>query len=242
MIETELDAPAQPSDRAMYLEPRSSTMTIDKLKVTLVAGLLLIGTSGLALAQADRDDHDAHHPEGAGQTLPDADPNGASAAMPDGMSGMMEMMTPEMMQRMMRMMGEGGMPGMMGGMRGGQMAEGSPAPGMTGGGMMGREMMSGDAMPMGPMMRGHYGAMGGHGLGPDALYGMPQGSVSEMTPARVEAFLSRMLERHGNPRLELGSIEEAEDGSIIAEIVTTDGSLVQRLSFNQYPGLFRQID
>lgn len=77
---------------------------------------------------------------------------------------------------------------------------------------------------------------------PEPPYGMPQGSVAEMTPARVEAFLSQMLERHANPRLELGEVAEAEDGSIIAEIVTRDGSLVQRLAFNRYPGLFRQID
>ena len=60
--------------------------------------------------------------------------------------------------------------------------------------------------------------------------------------ARVATFLSHLLERHGNPRLDLGGISEAEEGSITAEIVTIDGALVQRLSFNRYPGLFRQID
>lgn len=139
--------------------------------------------------------------------------------------------------------GEGNMAGQMGGMQGegrmpGRMGGMAEAP--MGHGMMGR-MGQGD-MPMGQMMRGQHGAMGGHGLGPDALYGMPQGSVTEMTPARVEAFLSHLLERHANPRLELGEIAEADDGSITAEIVTRDGSLVQRLSFNRYPGLFRQID
>lgn len=122
------------------------------------------------------------------------------------------MMPPETMP----MMGEGRAPGMMGG-------------------AMGPGMMGGNAMPMVQMMRGH-------GLGPGALYGLPQGAVPEMTPARVETFLSHLLERHGNPRLELGDISEAEDGSITAEIVTIDGSVVQRLSFNRYPDLFRQID
>ncbi|MFU8883401.1 MAG: hypothetical protein ACNA7Q_13620 [Rhodobacterales bacterium] len=146
-------------------------------------------------------------------------PEAATSAPTPGdapMQGMMDMMTPEMMR-------EGGM-----------------EDGPMGHGMMGR--MGQGGMPMGQMMRGHHGAMGAHGLGPDALYGMPQGTVSEMTPARVEAFLSHLLERHANPRLELGEVAEAEDGSITAEIVTTDGSLVQRLSFNRYPGLFRQID
>lgn len=223
-------------------------MKTHKLKSTLVAGLLLIGTAGMALAQTAGDDPDAHHPDAGEQTRPDVTPNDASHGPPDGMSGMMNMMTPEMMQMMMRMMGEGGMPRMMGGMRGGPMAEGMTGPGMMGRGMMGTGMTRGgmmgmDGMPMGPMtMHGPQGRMGGHALGPGALYGMPHGASTEMTPARVEAFLAHMLERHNNRRLEIGEISEAEDGSIIAEIVTVDGSLVQRLAFNRYPGLFRQID
>ena len=206
----------------------------------ILAAAMVLTFSAPAFAQSSDEDHAAHHPDvDAGATVQGDAP----------MQGMMDMMSPDMMQMMMRMMREGGMqgegtmPGQMDGMQG----EG-PMPGRMGGradapmghGMMGRKGQ-GD-MPMGQMMRGQHGAMGAHGLGPDALYGMPQGSVSEMTPARVEAFLSHLLERHANPRLELGEVAEAEDGSIIAEIVTTDGSLVQRLAFNRYPGLFRQID
>ena len=200
----------------------------------ILAAAMILTFSAPASAQTSGDDHAAHHPEAA-----------TSAPTPGDapMGGMMDMMTPEMMQMMMRMMREGNMAGQMGGMQG----EG-PMPGRMGGmadapmghGMMGR-IGQGD-MPMGQMMRGQHSAMGGHGLGPDAIYGMPQGSVTEMTPARVEAFLSHLLERHANPRLELGEVAEAEDGNITAEIVTTEGSLVQRLSFNRYPGLFRQID
>ncbi len=208
-----------------------------KLKSTLIAGLFLISTSGMALAQTVGDEHDAHHPDAGEQTVPDATPNGPAQGTPEGMSGMRGMMTPEMMQMMMRMMGEGDGPGMMGGLRGGAMAGGMPGPGMMGGGMTGM-----DGMPMGPMMHGPHGQMGGHALGPGVIYGMPHGTTTEMTPARVEAFLSQMLESHNNPRLEIGEIAAAEDGSITAEIVTVDGSLVQRLAFNRYPGLFRQID
>jgi hypothetical protein len=200
----------------------------------LLAGTAILAMSLSAMAQTTDDDHAAHHPE-----VEAAAPEG-DVAPPDasGMPGMMRMMTPEMMQMMMRMMGEGGMPGMMGGMRGGPMAEGMPGPGMMGPGMTGM-----DGMPMGPMtMHGPQGQMGGATLGHGALYGMPHGATTEMTPARVEAFLLHILERHNNPRLRIGEITESEDGSIIAEIVTVDGSLVQRLSFNRYPGLFRQID
>jgi hypothetical protein len=45
-----------------------------------------------------------------------------------------------------------------------------------------------------------------------------------------------------NPRLRIGEITDPEDGSIIAEVITVDGSLVQRLAFNRHPSLFRQID
>ena len=34
---------------------------------------------------------------------------------------------------------------------------------------------------------------------------------------------------------------EADDGSITAEIVTTGGALVQKLAFNRFPGLVRQL-
>ena len=61
------------------------------------------------------------------------------------------------------------------------------------------------------------------------------------TPERVRAFLEERLARLANPRLKLGEIATAEDGSITAEIVTVDGSLVQKLAFNRYPGLVRQI-
>lgn len=208
-------------------------MTTRTALTGLLAGAALFAMSMSATAQTTDDDHAAHHPE-VEATAPEGDAGPADAS---GMPGMMGMMTPEMMQMIMRMMGEGGMPGMMGGMRGGPMAEGMPGRGMMGQGMMGM-----DGMPMGPMMHGLHGQMGGHALGPGALYGMHHGAPSEMTPARVETYLAHLLERHGNPRLEIGEITEAEDGSIISEIVTVDGSLVQRLAFNRYPGLFRQID
>jgi hypothetical protein len=114
------------------------------------------------------------------------------------------------------MMGQDGMPGMMRGQgphRGQMPMAGAPC----------------------PMMQ--PGMSGGHGL----LYGMPAGAQQEMTPERVRALLGQHLAWHGNPRLKLGSIAQAADGSITAEIVTADGSLVQKLAFNRYPGLVRQV-
>jgi hypothetical protein len=81
------------------------------------------------------------------------------------------------------------------------------------------------------------GMMGGQGM----LLGTPHGTPEEMTEDRVRALLEQQLTNLGNPRLKLGEIGTASDGSITAEIVTVDGSLVQKLAFNRYPGLFRQI-
>lgn len=74
------------------------------------------------------------------------------------------------------------------------------------------------------------------------LLGTPLGSPEEMTEDRVKALLEQQLTSLGNPRLRLGDLGTANDGSITAEIVTVDGSLVQKLAFNRYPGLVRQVD
>ena len=206
----------------------------------LFASLLFVGTATAAVAQTGTQDHDAHHPAKTQAAPPPAPAGEASppAGMQGGMPGM-GMMTPEMMQKMQRMMGQGGMPGMMDGMQ----SRGMPEGGM-GEGMMGQMPMAG-GMTMCPMMQ-MMGARSGAGMqsmmGGDAmLYGMLHGKAEEMTPERVRTFLEQRLEQHGNPRLKLGEIASAADGSITAEIVTVDESLVQKLAFNRYPGLFRQI-
>ena len=227
----------------------------------LLAGTALLAMGLAAAAQPADDDHAAHHAEAEATA-----PEGAASPDASGMPGMMGMMTPEMMQMMMRMMAEGAGPGMMDGMRRGAMAEGGTmgrgrmeggrmGAGPMGQGPMGQGMMEhfmgpgmmGDTrgmggMATGRMMHGPRGGMGGPALGPGAIYGMPHDAPVEMTPARVEVFLGHLLERHGNPRLQIGEVAEAGDGSITAEIVTRDGSVVQRLAFNRFPGLFRQID
>lgn len=165
-------------------------------------------------------DHDAHHPAQADSSVGTAPavPGGSSAqSMAGGMPGMMDMMTPEMMKMMHGMMamhgGEPGQPGMM------------MCPMM-------REMMG---------MAADRQMMGEPGVGPGALYGMPRPEQEEMTPERVRAWLEQRLAWHGNPRLKIGRIAEAGEGTITAEIVTVDGSLVQKLAFNRHPGLVRRI-
>jgi hypothetical protein len=179
----------------------------------LFASLLLIGAAVPAAAQTDTQDHDAHHPAETEGTPPSTG-EAPAAGMPGGMPAMM---TPEMMQMMQGKMSESGMPVMMG--------QGQPP--MAGGMMM---------CPMMQRMMGQ-GAMGGMGV----LYGMPDGAHEEITPERVRAFLEQRLAWHDNPRLKSGEIATATEETITAEIVTVDGSLVQKLAFNRYPGLFRQI-
>jgi len=213
-------------------------MKTNKTLSILFGGLLLMGSATAAFSQTDSQDHDAHHPTET-QAAPAA-PTG-DAAPPAGMQGGMPgmgMMTPEMMQMMQRMMGQGGMPGMMGGMQGGGMPD-------AGVGQSQMPMMGG--MMMCPMMRmmmtgqagmGMPGMMGSQAM----LLGTPLGSPEEMTEDRVKALLEQQLTSLGNPRLRLGDLGTANDGSITAEIVTVDGSLVQKLAFNRYPGLVRQVD
>lgn len=141
----------------------------------------------------------------------------------------------------------------------GSPAAGAAMPGqaMAGAGMGGQGMMGMMTPEMMQRMMAHggmSGTMGGQGQmpmmggmgasmmsGPAMLYGAPRGAQEEMTPERVRALLQQRLTQHGNPRIKIGEIAAAADGSITAEIVTVDGSLVQKLAFNRYPGLVRQL-
>lgn len=96
-------------------------------------------------------------------------------------------------------------------------------------------MMGGDAT----MSRGRiHDCMGNHmGHLAHLIYGT---SGTELTAARVTAMVEGLLAWHGNPRLKLGKVS-AENNEILAEIVTPEDSLLQKLAFNRYPGLVRQV-
>lgn len=207
-------------------------MRTHRIPTALFAGLLLLGVVVPATAQTGNQEADDHHPTET-QTAPaPASPDKAPAvAAPGGMPGM-GMMTPEMMQMMQRMMSQGGMPGMMG----------TTGSGVAG---QGRTPMAGTMMcPMMQMMMAGRAEMGTPEMmgAPAMLYGMMHDAPEEMTEDRVQALLEQHLTQLGNPRLELGQVGSATDGSVTAEIVTVDGSLVQKLAFNRFPGLVRQIE
>ena len=210
-------------------------MRAHRIPTLLFAGLLMLGTVTSVTAQTDPEEQDAHHPADA-ETAPAPTAPGESpaAAAPGGMPDM-GMMTPEMMQMMEHMMDQGGMAGQ-------GMTQDGMTPGMSAQGQM---PMAGMMMcPMMQMMMGGRAGMSMPGMmtGPGLLYGMPYGTPEEMTVERVRTLLEQDLTQHGNPRLKLGEVATAADGSITAEIITVDGSLVQKLVFNRYPGLVRQVD
>ena len=208
-------------------------MRTQKFPMALLASLLLLGTVTTVVAQTDPQEQDAHHPADtqAAPSAPAMPGDAPAAAAPEATPGM-GMMTPEMMQMMQRMMGQGGL------MSGQGMPEGSVGPGMTG-----QMPMAGMMCPMMQlMMSGQAGtSMPGMTGSKSILFGTPLGTPAEMTEDRARALLERQLSDLGNPRLKLGEIGTASDGSITAEIVTVDGSLVQKLAFNRFPGLVRQI-
>ena len=208
----------------------------------LAAAVLLAATTPL-LAQDD-DEHSVHHPEAeAAEGAPPA----AEAPPPAGMMGQGMVMGPGMMQpegSERGPMAEGMMgPGMMHGMME-RMMRGT-AEGLARGlveGMAAVHRMEPEIGPsgaMGPRAMRHSGMMHGRGMGPALLYGPPAEGI---TVERARAMVEGVLAWHGNPRLKLGTVEEQNDDTIVAEILTVDDSLVQRLAIDRATGTFRRID
>ncbi len=112
-----------------------------------------------------------------------------------------------------------------GGMMGGGQQGGMHGQGQKGGGMMGSGMMG--AM-MGGGMRGQGSAGPGHG--------MVVTPSKDLTTEDVRHFFEHRLEKHGNKRLKIGEVTQADDDSIIVDIVTQDGSLVQRYKVDRHDG------
>jgi hypothetical protein len=147
-------------------------------------------------------------------------------------------------QQQMPMMGQG-MHGTMGQQTGQEMMGGCPMMGgMMGQGMqnmMGQQPMAGCPMMGGMMGQGKGGMMQG-GMGPGMMQsGMGGMFGSRVTPMMnlsaedVRGYLGAQLDRLGNKRLKVGDIK-AEDGTITADIVTVDNSLVQRLKVDPHTG------
>lgn len=59
--------------------------------------------------------------------------------------------------------------------------------------------------------------------------------------ADVTADLERWLAWMGNSRLKLGSVKERDANTIVVDIVTLDGSLVQRFEVDRNTGVYRSV-
>jgi hypothetical protein len=100
-------------------------------------------------------------------------------------------------------------------------------PGMMGPGMgMGQQMHPGMGMGQGQMMMGQ---------GPIAP-GMRILPRMDLSADDVREFLTDVLARSGNPRLQVGEVERVDDDTVRADIVTADGSLVERLNVDRHYG------
>ena len=74
------------------------------------------------------------------------------------------------------------------------------------------------------------------GMGPRVV------PIKHLSTDDVRHFLEHRLDGQGYKRLKVGPVEEKDNGTIGAEIVTADGSLVQRLEVDRHTGLIKQID
>ncbi len=127
--------------------------------------------------------------------------------------------------------------GMMGSQGMGAMPGGGMGRGMMGPQMMG--MMRGQPMGNAPFLsRFGTARMAGPGAG---------GGLGVVVPSRrvsvedVRDHFRNWLELSGNPRLKVGKVETADDdGRIVAEIVTTDGALVDRLTVDARTGVIQR--
>lgn len=97
-------------------------------------------------------------------------------------------------------------------------------------------MMGGCPMMKGMMGKGKKGMMG-QMMGADkgALFGTRVTPVMNLSVEDVSGYLTVQLDQLNNKRLKLGEVKSA-DGTITADIVTVDNSLVQRLKVNRYTG------
>lgn len=121
--------------------------------------------------------------------------------------------------------------------------KGMMAPGAGGQGMMGPGMMSQGMMGQGMMGSGTdgQGKMGsGFGQGPGL--GSQVVPTRDLTAEDVRHFLEHRLEMHGNKRLKVGEVKEADDDKIVADITTVDDSLVQRLEVDRHSGMMQHAE
>jgi hypothetical protein len=84
--------------------------------------------------------------------------------------------------------------------------------------------------------------MGGGMMGQGQTPMMGAVKAEPLTPEGVRSYLEHHLAMTGLPNLMLGSIEEQDNDTFVAEIVTKDGTLVQRLSIDRLTGAMTPLE
>ncbi len=103
--------------------------------------------------------------------------------------------------------------------------------------MMGQGQMPMMGSGQMPMMGSGQTPMMGQGMSP----GMMQPLAKDLSASDVQHMIEHRLAWQGNPNLKVGKVEEKDDHTIVAEIVTKEGSLVQRLEVDRHRGSMRPI-
>jgi len=88
-----------------------------------------------------------------------------------------------------------------------------------------------------PMM--NFGIMGPGMMGPGMMgfVMLPTlGADLNLSVSDVRGQLDQSLTWHGNKRIKVGEVTEVDDNTIVADVVTQDGSLVQRFEVNRHTG------
>ena len=101
--------------------------------------------------------------------------------------------------------------------------------------MMMHGSMGSGTMGQGPGMMGSGMMQGGAGSGMGALFGSRVTPLMNLSAEDVRGYLASRLDRLNNKRLKIGDLK-SDDGTITADIVTVDNSLVQRLKIDRHTG------
>ena len=105
---------------------------------------------------------------------------------------------------------------------------------MMGHGMMGQGNQ-GQMPMMGHGMMGQMPMMGGYGRG------QMQPLRRDLTAEEVKHMMEHRVDWAGNPNLKVGKITEKDADTIVAEIVTKDGSLVRKIDVDRHTGRMQAV-
>ena len=91
-------------------------------------------------------------------------------------------------------------------------------------------------MPMmGHGMMGQMPMMGGYGRG------QMQPLRRDLTAEEVKHMMEHRVDWAGNPNLKVGKITEKDADTIVAKIVTKDGSLVRKIDVDRHTGRMQAV-